>query len=407
MRVTGLQAIIATVVSSIAVSCFSVSAGAGALKDVVADLYGGDGILLAPTPPPFPSHAPHFAASSLAGLDNLGTALTANVGQYSFNSTVTGFVFDIERGVPLRTIESLGPLLAERANTLGAKRFSFAASYSRIEFRRLEGTALDELSLTLSHPDVNDDGVLGPAGAPLDFELDEIRVDIDVELEQDVLALFGTYGLTEHWDVGIVVPIIHSRARAEGNATIIRNSAVSTAVHNFGPADAPRSVVDREATGVGDVILRTKYNLYLNEPTWPDLAVVGRVKLPTGDEDDLLGTGETDFLGLLVVSKSFDNFTPHLNLGYEVSTDSELSNLRYLAGFDYAFDPELTVAVDFLGRWEPAGDDIGDHVVDAALGFKWNPFGGLIFSANVQVPLNKDEGLRPDYIVTVGIERPF
>lgn len=392
-----------------AASCFLADARAGDVKDVIADLYGGDGIFLAPTPPPFPSHAPHFAAASLGGLSDLGSAITSNAGQFSFNSAITGFAFDIERGVPVRTTDSLGPILAERAETIGENKISIAAAYSRIEFSRFEGTNLDSLALLFTHDDVNGDGVLGPITAPFSFELDQVQIDIDLDLTQDVLAFFATYGITPVWDVGIVVPLIRSSARAEANATIIRNSPISTFVHNFDPAgeDQPRSVVERDATGVGDIILRTKYNFLRDHEDWPDLAVVGRVKLPTGDEDNLLGTGETDVLGLLVASKTFGQVTPHLNFGYEASTESELSNVRYVVGVDYAVHEKLTLAFGVLGRWEPAGDDIGDHLVDVAMGLKWNPFADLILSANLQLPLNIDEGLRPLAVGTVGVEWPF
>lgn len=409
MSAVACRPIAAGIGGVLAASCLLGEAQAGNVADVIADLYGGDGIILAPTPPPFPSHAPHFAASSLGGLSDLGSAITSNAGQFSFNSAITGFTFDIERGVPVRTTDSLGPILAERAETIGANKISIAAAYSRIAFTRFEGTDLDDLSLVFTHDDVNGDGVLGPATAPFSFELDQIQVDIDLDLTQDVLAFFATYGITSAWDVGIVVPLIRSSARAEANATIIRNSPISNFVHNFDPAgeDQPRSVIDRDAAGVGDVILRTKYHFLRDPEDWPEMAVVGRVKLPTGDEDDLLGTGETDVLGLLVASKTFGQVTPHLNLGYEVSTESELSNVRYVAGFDFAAHEKLTLAFGVLGRWEPAGDDIGDHLVDLAMGVKWNPVADLILSANLQVPLNWNEGLRPTAVGTLGIEWPF
>lgn len=383
-------------------------AGAGGVRDVVKDLYGGDGILLAPPAMGF-DHAPHFAAASLKGLDNLSTAVTSGVGVFAFNSTVTGFTFDIERGVPVRTTDSLGAAFAERAPTLGAKKLNIAVSYTRIEFQRFEGTDLDDLELTFTHDDVTGDGRLGPPPSFAEFELDQIQVDLDLEVEQDILAFFATYGVTRNWDVGFVVPIIRSHARAEGNATIIDNSP-SIDVHFFDPAsgsDEPRSVVDRDATGIGDVFLRTKYNFLRKQPPWPDLAVVGQVKLPTGDEDDLLGTGETTVLGLLVASKSFDKLTPHLNLGYEWSTESKQSNLRYIAGFDAGLHPDLTVGLDVLGRWEPDGDDIGDHTIDLALGAKWNPFGSFLVNAAVLTPLNRDSGLRADVIWTLGVEWTF
>jgi hypothetical protein len=388
---------------------------AGGLKDTVKNLYGGDGIILQPTPPPFPSHAPHFTASSLQGLDTLGGALASSVGLLSFNSTVTGFTFDIERGVPVRTTESLGPLISERAPTLGARRLNLAFSYTRADFRRFEGKGLGNLGLSLVHEDVNGDGILGPAGTPFEFELDQIRVDLDLKIQQDVFALFATYGLTRTWDIGVVLPIVHVRFRADAFATIVRNSAISGLVHNFGPQSDPRrSRGGGDKTGIGDIIVRTKYNFLRDREGWPDSAIVGQVKLPTGDEDNLLGTGETNFLALFVASKSFGPasetrwLTPHLNLGFELSTaGSKQHNVRYVAGFDARVLPSLTLAVDGIGRWEPKGDGIGDHTVDLALGVKWNLIGSFLTSANVQVPLNRREGLRANVIWGLGVEYTF
>ncbi|MEE9519762.1 MAG: transporter [bacterium] len=396
---------------------------AGGLKDFVADLYGGDGILLGATPPPFPSHAPHFAASSLGGLDSLSAELASNVGQLTFGSTVTGFTFDIERGVPVRTTETLGPLVAERGPTLGAGRLNVAFSYTRLDYKKFDGDDLDDLSLIFSHDDVNGDGVLGP---PLDFELDEINVDVDIEITQDVFSIFATYGLTRTLDVGFVVPIVHIDVRAKALATIVRNSASSPFVHNFDPAtgdscidfdparpDQCKDESGGDATGIGDVLLRTKYNFLRNQEGWPDLAIFGQVKLPTGDKDDLLGTGETNFLALLVATKSFGLgsdirwLEPHLNFGYELSTDSDQDNLRYIAGLDARVHPRLTTAIDVLGRWEPNGDPIGNNLVDFAFGVKWNPFRTLVLNGNVLLPVNKDEGLRTDVIWTVGVEYTF
>jgi hypothetical protein len=198
--------------------CNPLSAGAGRLKNVVGDLYGGDGIVLQPSPPPFPSHAPHFIASSLQGLDTLNTALTSNLGLFAFNSTVTGFTFDIERGIPVRTTESLGPLLAERAPTLGAGKVNLGVTYTRLDFKRFEGQRLDNLSLTFEHEDTNGNGVRDTTGV-FSFESDDIHVDLDLEIKEDVFALFATYGLTRFWDVGIVFPIVHVRVRAEAQAT--------------------------------------------------------------------------------------------------------------------------------------------------------------------------------------------
>ena len=123
------------IVCAIAVGWQPSNAGAGGVRDVVKDLYGGDGITLLDVGGPF-SHSAHFTASASGGLDDLNTALISNVGGFAINSIVTGFTFDFERGVPVRTTESLGPFLGERATTLGAGKLNLALTYTRIGFKR-------------------------------------------------------------------------------------------------------------------------------------------------------------------------------------------------------------------------------------------------------------------------------
>lgn len=380
-------------------------AGAGDLRDTVRNLYGGDGIILQPT-----GHAPHFTVSSLQGLDTLNSALASSLGLFAFNSAVSGFTFDVERGLPVRTQESFGPLLADRAPTLGQGKLNVGLSYTRIDFTTFQGKSLKHLGITFHHEDSNRDGTLGPTPTfPFDFETDAIHVNLRLRVEEDVFALFGTYGLTAAWDVGVVVPIVRVRLRADAEASIVRQASNSERIHQFGPgSDSPTSGGGGEETGIGDVVLRTKYNFLKGDPVWPDLAVVGEVKLPTGSASDLLGTGETNVKALLVASRAFGIWTPHTNLGFELSTEgSSQYNLRYILGVDARLLPSLTAAAEILGRWEPWGDGIGDHTADLAVGLKWNLYRSLLLSGNVQIPLNRNEGLRADVIWSVGLEYTF
>jgi hypothetical protein len=82
---------------------------------------------------------------------------------------------------------------------------NLALTYTRIDFKSFEGTSLEDLQLTFLHDDVNGDGVRGPLGTPFDFELDQVQVDLDLTLEQDVLALFATYGVTVERGDGLEV----------------------------------------------------------------------------------------------------------------------------------------------------------------------------------------------------------
>ncbi|MBI1373606.1 MAG: hypothetical protein GC159_12830 [Phycisphaera sp.] len=397
----------------------------GDLRDVIKDLYGGDGIRLAVSAG---GHDAHFTDEAADALSGLSEAVSSNIGGTSTSSAVVGFILDLETGLPVRTTGSLGPIFAESATTVGKGNINIGMTYSRIEYKYFEGNKLDDLSFRLKHPDVAGnggfgvpDGMLapfqpfGPMGPTFDFELDEILVDIDLELDQDVAELFAEYGINDQWDVGVILPIVHTHAEAHATASIIDNSPIND-VHNFheppgpdpdgGPDfDARTSQTGGDATGIGDIALRTKYNFLRGDEDLPDFAVAGQIILPTGDESNLLGTGHTRLQVVAILAKAFGNFKPHLNLGYElVADETSLSNIRYAVGTEYSIHERVTLSADILGRWEHSGDGVGDSPVDVGFGAKVNIFETTHLKAGVAFPLNHDDGLRPGKTFVFGIE---
>lgn len=384
---------------------------AGDVANIITDLYGGDGIQLSAAISPF--HDAHFTESGASNLAALSGLITNSASIISLNSAVTGFTFDVVEGIPVRSTESLGPILTERAATVGKGRMNLGLQFSRSWFTKFEGDDLDDLQVIFEH----DTG--GTTGCPGGLHCDDIVLArVDLELEQDILAFIGTYGATENWDIGIVFPLVYVRAEANASAIVVLDplgNGSGGVNHGFG-GDSGDSPIDenlQEVFGIGDVVLRTKYNLSdllqtTDDPVIPNLGVLGQVSLATGDEDDLLGLGETSFLGLLIVSKQFDWFSPHVNAGYEITTgDSALDNLRYAVGFDVRLHERFTGAVDLIGRWHPDGDGSRDNI-DLSVGAKWDPFGkGDILNANFLIPVNKDSGLRTDVTWSVGIDLAF
>ena len=360
-------------------------ASAGDLATLLTELYGGDGILLEPTGGAFPSHAPHFAGSSLDDLNSLSEEVTSALGFFAFNSTVSSYTFDLELGVPVRTSDSLGPILSERATTLGAKRLNVGFSYNRIDFKRFEGADLDDLTIFFDHDDINSDGILGPPGCDC-AELDKVRVNLDIELVQDVYSIYGTFGVLKNLDIGVAIPFLHVDLKASASAEVDRRHTNSINIHNF--AEPPDTVVGEDsrtssvkgsATGIGDVLLRGKYNFLRGEEWRPNLAVLGQVKFPTGDEDDLLGTGDWRGMPMLIADKTYGRVSPHVNLGFEiVGGKSDLNNLTYFIGADVRLHERATTVIDLLGRWEPSGDGVGDNLLDIAIGGKFNVYRSLV-----------------------------
>jgi hypothetical protein len=390
------------------VVCTAHPAQAGDLADIIYDLYPfkGPGIHLVPNldNPAF-SHEAHFTSMSLESFQQLNTALVSNLGFVSPNAVSTNYTFDIETGLPQRTTDNLGPILAESASTIGRNKLNIGFSYSRAEFTSYNGQDLDSLQFRFAHPE----GVL-------DFVNDVVVVDLNVEIRQEIFAIFANYGITDRWDVGIVVPIVQMKATAEAFAHVEDPTPdIFPNVHQFDNylgdgqiADSNYSKTGGYAVGIGDIILRTKYTLARDEANLPDIAVGGWVILPTGDEDDLLGTGELRLIPQLIVSDQFGLLAPHLNIGYEWAPgDSKLNSLRYVVGTEFLIHERITPSIDFLGRYSPVGDRQGEHLVDFAVGARAVIVDDWIFSGYMMTPVNRDEGLRAALVFGVGIETTF
>ncbi len=380
---------------------FSLSASAGKLKNFVADLYGGDGISLNPGNI---FHQAHFTSSSLSAFDSLGNDINSSINNFPFNSTVTGYSFNVATGLPVKGGKTLGPLIAELATTLGKGTLNIGFSYIHIDYDDFNGKSLDDLSLTFAHDDLDPVGLGNPA-----FEEDVVAVNLDLELERQTFALQATFGLTDNWDIGVIIPIVRMKARARATASVIQSAANNLTVHRFDENfENPNSSAGGTETGIGDIILRSKYNLIKDDAVLPDTAFVGTLTLPSGDEDDLIGSGDVGFEFLFAASKSYDWLTPHINLGYEVSSGNETKeNFRYIVGVDAHFFEQFTTAVDIIGNWRPYLDGEGDNLVDVAFQTKWNPFGNTLINGFVIIPINGDDGLRSDAIWSVGIEQVF
>ena len=109
------------------------------------------------------------------------------------------------------------------------------------------------------------------------------------------------------------------------------------------------------------------------------LAAALDLRLPTGDEDNLLGTGTTQGKVVLVGSTATTRFSPHFNIGYTWSgtSSNEFLNVtdefNYAAGTEVAVSPRLTLNFDLLGRQLI---DSG-RLVDEARTFNWMTQGGV------------------------------
>ncbi len=391
------------------VACFTPIGLAKGLSDLITTLYGGNGI---PVTKVFEKERDtggvdvvttvQVPLDSIFEIQNLNLVLNSEKGEFPVSSTSGGFTFqyDSELEVFTRTTDSLGPIFAERAPTLGKGKLNFGFSYTYIDFSTLEGKDLDDLKTTVLLDEKQKDKNL-------------LQLDFDVDVESNLFSFYGTYGITDRWDVSILIPVMQIQVDARSTAKIInrtREKGVTgkTLGYSLDSGETMSDAVSGASTGLGDIFLRSKFNLVTS--AWIDFSTALDVKLPTGDEDELLGTGRTSIKPFLVFSKNISHFTPHFNLGYEFNSGTEgHDRIVYTTGTDYAFsrgDNHFSVAVDIIGRHKTEESDIGNNIVDFSTGFKWSPRMGMLVFFNIQTPLN-DDGLRADWIPTVGYELNF
>ena len=100
------------------------------------------------------------------------------------------------------------------------------------------------------------------------------------KVSSDTVGLFGTVGLTDRLDVGVVVPIVRVAMETAFDSRVGRGNTVDPEVFAGEPLEG-------DASGIGDVVVRGKYVL------WPaaggGVAAGLDVRLPTGDEENWLG----------------------------------------------------------------------------------------------------------------------
>ncbi len=358
---------------------------------------------------------------------------------YTFNPTL---------GVFSRTTDSFGPIFAERAETTGQGKITLTASGTRHTFDSVDGVDLRSGAIKQQ--------VIG-------FFPDRRRVNllnVSEEIDADVYTIGGLYGVTDRLDVGVIVPIVDVTVKERvtreaffdclltGTIILDRCPIRSTGRNDkFLPSK-------EESTGLGDVVLRAKYQAW----EWPDIwggriALGGllEVKAPTarwtggrGDRraftnptiktktetgriddaeitlgDPPRGTGIFRVKPLLIASGTWAGFSPHINVGAELGETQGITNdLVFAVGADITtLASRVTLAIDVLGRHAfnvdrpritatgPTGEANPDQFA-GAFGVKINPISTVLVFFNLLVPLN-ETGVRDNLTPTLGVEWSF
>jgi hypothetical protein len=417
---------------------FPAAAQTTPISEILVRLIQADIRLATPAPgTPFASHDAHFIPGEQEQLVPylFNQAILSQLTTFPLGSSSGGFSyrFDPSMGTLTRSTNSFGPAFAERALTIGRQKVNFGVNYQHSTYDTFEGKNLDDDSIKfyLTHSNVGG----------LFFEGDVIQAALRLNLTTNTVVLFGNYGVTDNLDVGVAVPIVSVDMTANIDATILRfATGAASPIHVFTNQTDKQTFPDSgSAKGIGDVVVRAKYRFLDAKPH--GLAAGVDVRLPTGDETNLLGTGAAQATLTLIGSSTYDKLAPHFNVGYTFTgkSGSPFFNLadefHYTVGTEFAASPKLTVNADLLGRslrnlgrleeaprtfrYVSAAGVAGSTTVNefaftpgslnllvGTAGVKYNVAGNLLISANVLFPLTQ-AGIRDKVTPVIGFDYAF
>ena len=301
-----------------------------------------------------PFHEAHFQASGLEAGESFSRNLVEQLSSVPLASSAGGFTYTLDPalGTLTRTTGTFGPVFTERAQTIGKGKWNLGLNYLQASYDKIDDLDLQggRLLFQAGHEDCCTP-IGGTPPAPF-FEGDVIGVQTSLKVDTKTTVFFANFGLTDRFDLGVAVPVVNIDLEGRAHLTINRLSTAGIpAIHRFpGGGDVRDISRSDSASGLGDVLVRGKLRFGSH------LAAALDVRLPTGDEKDLLGTGFTQTKLSIIASGGSERAGFHGNLGYQVASGSSdiikdpPNELAYALGVDFAVHPRATIAFEAVGR---------------------------------------------------------
>ena len=411
------------------------------------------------------THEAHFIGGDQ--LDALSGAFIAAVGPQlatvPLGSPGGGltFTFDEETGVFARSSRVFGSIYQERALTVGRSRWNAGVSFQSAHYDSFGDFDLGagDIRFQLRHQDV---APFNEFGNP-ELEEDVIGASLAIDLSTETAVFFFTYGVTDKLDVSVAVPFVSVDLAARADLELLRLESdcarpdlpgEENCTHRFPSGGAgfvatsdSTGFIERggSASGIGDILVRGKYRF--RDAPGGGMALGVDLRLATGEEEELIGTGGTSTRLYLIGSREWDKLAPHFNVGYTFSSAggdliSTLSDeINYSVGVLYAASERVTVGADLVGRQlldapsfvavsenfnlnqdSPATDRSGGlpvflpnlaattddvDILLGAFGVRFNPTGNLLVSLNLLSSLSSDGLEDGDLIPVLAVDYSF
>lgn len=348
-------------------------------------------------------------------------------------SPASGIIWKIDPSLKIPVAagnETFGPVLVERGETLGARKLFLASTYQYFSFSSIDSVKLNNIPILFNVCDPSN-GQCGPIAT---------SNRLDPKINQ--VAFFGTYGITNRIDVSVAIPINSARLSVAAVSCTAPYCQTPIFSNQQQISFTPTASVRETATGVGDIGLRVKGQVYRGEKI--RLAAGVDVRLPTGQALNFLGTGAIGVKPFAAISRS-GRFAPHLNLAYQWNGSSIIGgstpgvkaglprNFFWDGGADVSLNKRVTVAGDILGEYvqqalrlqpitiTPLPTSLVPTPVpvttvaisrgsfptlQASIGLKYKPVKQLLLSGNVLISAAQN-GLRAEPVPLLGASYTF
>jgi hypothetical protein len=341
-------------------------------------------------------------AAAEAARDTISRALLINLTSVPIATSSSGFLYRLnpELGTVQRASETFGSFFTERALTPGQGRGSVGISATTSDFDHLNGNSLT-------------DGTLVTIANKFRDESDAFDTEaLTLNIRTSTMTVLASVGVTDRLEIGGAVPFV--RLSMEGERINVYRG--TTLVQATGSGTA---------SGIADVALRAKYTIV--SAASGGIAAAGEYRLPTGDEDNLLGAGSSSWRLIGIGSYDQGRVGVHGNAGIVRGGVSD--EVTFAGALSIAAQPRLTLTGEIYGRHVSELRDIalaaephptisgvdtsrlvagtsGNDVVVAIAGVKWNAGGTVVLGGHLMWSLT-DSGLTAPITPTVTFEYAF
>jgi hypothetical protein len=360
------------------------------------------------------------------------SAVATQVSQLPLATAAAGEITVLDQQKIPHTVYDLGPILTDRARTIGKKKFFLGFTASQYVFTNIDGISFGSLEFGFQSTAANS------PGNPISTTFTTERNRLFFRLNQFIGI--GTAGLGSKTDVSVIVP---SERLSLGTGTYDSLSYIQSGSSSVatGPILNPDTSNAGTASGVGDLTFNVKRELWVGERATFSGAMNFRV--PTGDKLNFLGSGAWGFDPYLIFSYQ-GKLSPHAKIGYQWNTSTDLNNpsgqpgadrplpggVNFDVGAEWAVATKFTLAGDLLGNQylnSPTifishtnvattggtvqlGSSVTQNssytISNLSTGVKFKPLGNLVLSGNVLFQLN-NTGLRSRPTPLLGISYSF